>query len=309
MRFENIKCDGCGRTFEKNDDIVVCPVCGTPQHRECWELSGGCINKDKHAEGFEWKMPESKKAEIKKEASMPEKTVRQETVLHSDPMLDVGMEREIPNFDYVVESRVRSLAPGISEEQRREQLCGHNLSDVIAFIGNNASSYVNKFRKKEHAKRNTFNFGAFFFCPIWFFFRRLYKEGIIYLAVTLCLTMLMAGPSESYMTLVDSIMASGMENITDAQYAELMNASAPIMLYGILNLVIKLIAGLTGDRMYYRYCKDSLTQINELKKTADNTELLHFYLKKSSTAFLATLIAMAAYYFLPGMLMSLFVGM
>lgn len=303
MRFEDIKCDGCGRTFEKNDDIVVCPVCGTPQHRECWEKAEGCINKDKHAESFEWKMPETKKAKL----MPPPEKAKSETEPTPSMVFDENIGRDVPDFNYIVESRVQSLAPGISEEQRKEQLCGHNLSDVIAFIGNNASSYVNKFRKKEHARKNTFNFGAFFFCPIWFFFRRLYKEGIIYLALTLCLTMLMAGPSESYMTLLDSIMASGMENITEAQYNELMTASAPIMLYGILNIVIKLIAGLTGDRMYYRYCRDSLTQINELKRTADNTELLHFYLKKSSTAFLATLIAMTAYYFLPGLLMSLFI--
>ena len=305
MRFEDIKCDGCGHTFEKNDDIVVCPVCGTPQHRECWEKAEGCINKDKHAEGFEWKMPETKKAKL----MPPSEKAKSETEPTPSMVFDENIGRDVPDFNYIVESRVQSLAPGISEEQRKEQLCGHNLSDVIAFIGNNASSYVNKFRKKEHARKNTFNFGAFFFCPIWFFFRRLYKEGIIYLALTLCLTMLMAGPSESYMTLLDSIMASGIENITEAQYNELMTASAPILIYGILNIVIKLIAGLTGDRMYYRYCRDSLTQINELKRTADNTELLHFYLKKSSTAFLATLIAMTAYYFLPGLLMSLFVGM
>ena len=305
MRFEDIKCDGCGRTFEKNDDIVVCPVCGTPQHRECWEKAEGCINKDKHAEGFEWKMPETKKAKL----MPPSEKAKSETEPTPSMVFDENIGRDVPDFNYIVESRVQSLAPGISEEQRKEQLCGHNLSDVIAFIGNNASSYVNKFRKKEHARKNTFNFGAFFFCPIWFFFRRLYKEGIIYLALTLCLTMLMAGPSESYMTLLDSIMASGIENITEAQYNELMTASAPILIYGILNIVIKLIAGLTGDRMYYRYCRDSLTQINELKRTADNTELLHFYLKKSSTAFLATLIAMTAYYFLPGLLMSLFMPM
>lgn len=308
MRFENIKCDGCGRTFEKNDDIVVCPVCGTPQHRECWEKAQGCINKDKHEEGFEWKMPGEKKVEVKKEAPMPEKSFTEETVVQSAGMFDVTMSKEVPNFEYIVESRVRSLAPGITPEQRKEQLCGHNLSDVIAFIGNNASSYVNKFRKKEHQRKNTFNFGAFFFCPIWFFFRRLYKEGIIYLALTLCLTMLMAAPAESYMTLLDSIMASGAENITEAQYTELMNASVPIMLYGALNVLLKLIAGFTGDRMYYRYCRDSLSEIEALKKTADNTEILSAYLKKSSTSFLITLIAMAAYYFLPSVLMSLFVN-
>ena len=31
----NEKCISCGKEFTKDDDVVVCPECGTPYHRGC----------------------------------------------------------------------------------------------------------------------------------------------------------------------------------------------------------------------------------------------------------------------------------
>ena len=41
------------------DDIVVCPDCGAPYHRACYEKQGGCVYADKHGTGFEWTPPAS----------------------------------------------------------------------------------------------------------------------------------------------------------------------------------------------------------------------------------------------------------
>ena len=47
-------CPYCGNPFTEDDDIVVCPECATPQHRECYKEKGGCVNAHLHAEGFQW---------------------------------------------------------------------------------------------------------------------------------------------------------------------------------------------------------------------------------------------------------------
>lgn len=57
MNYNGIECPSCGKKFEQTDDIVVCPICGTPQHRSCWNENGSCVNTDKHSEGFIWQMP------------------------------------------------------------------------------------------------------------------------------------------------------------------------------------------------------------------------------------------------------------
>ena len=37
MEFTEYKCPVCDKQFKKGDDVVVCPECGAPHHRECYE--------------------------------------------------------------------------------------------------------------------------------------------------------------------------------------------------------------------------------------------------------------------------------
>ena len=62
MNYENIICAHCGKPMQSGEDIVVCPVCATPQHRECWMQEGHCANDSLHASGFVWKKEENNNA-------------------------------------------------------------------------------------------------------------------------------------------------------------------------------------------------------------------------------------------------------
>ncbi len=46
--YTGLKCLACGVKFSEADDIVVCPECGTPYHRECYKKNGKCINSEYH---------------------------------------------------------------------------------------------------------------------------------------------------------------------------------------------------------------------------------------------------------------------
>ncbi len=59
MQYTGSDCPVCSNKFGADDDIVVCPVCGTPHHRDCWRANGGCKNEDKHKDGFVWINPAS----------------------------------------------------------------------------------------------------------------------------------------------------------------------------------------------------------------------------------------------------------
>lgn len=313
MVFEHIKCDGCGREFENGDDVVVCPVCGTPQHRSCYELGGGCVNSAKHQSGFEWhKEPASqndKKAETTDfQQEQADIKPRGGIFGNTDPgigdSIDIG--NEVPELDDLIESRVKVLAPGITYEQRREQLCGAEIGKTISFIGSNAVGYVKKFRKMEHQKKHTFNWAAFFFAPVWYFYRKLYKQGAVFLSLFVSITMLMAEPAEKFLSLYNGLIQNGIQNITEADYQSLVSAVVPVFAFEAITLVIRLIAGFTADKSYWKYCKKSLERVEATRETHDEMAALSYYLSHCSTSFLFALLSMIVYSFLPQILISLF---
>lgn len=55
--YTGTKCPICGQPFLKGDDIVVCPECGAPYHRACYQKAGKCIFSDKHGSGEVWQAP------------------------------------------------------------------------------------------------------------------------------------------------------------------------------------------------------------------------------------------------------------
>lgn len=60
------KCLECNSQFTNDDDIVVCPTCGTPYHRECYFKNNKCINEELHNSNSFWKSEKKLKMEIEK---------------------------------------------------------------------------------------------------------------------------------------------------------------------------------------------------------------------------------------------------
>lgn len=56
--YEGYLCPVCKKKFEETDDIVACPACGAPHHRECWLQHGGCRYAEDHGTSRQWKRPE-----------------------------------------------------------------------------------------------------------------------------------------------------------------------------------------------------------------------------------------------------------
>ena len=55
MDYTNIKCPVCEKPFTAHDDIVVCPECGAPYHRACYEQTGTCVFVEQlHDTGKTW---------------------------------------------------------------------------------------------------------------------------------------------------------------------------------------------------------------------------------------------------------------
>ena len=76
-KYYGCPCEACGEPLTLRDDIVVCPDCGAPYHRTCYEKMGRCAHAAAHASGYEWKFPYCD-ADLRTCPSCGEQTLRAE---------------------------------------------------------------------------------------------------------------------------------------------------------------------------------------------------------------------------------------
>ena len=298
MDFSKLTCDGCGKPFQQDDSIVTCPVCGTPQHRECYEFAGGCVNEAKHAEGFVYAPPKGTQED---DSSHEEERRRQKAVSENlNERINMTLRNgEMPDVDDVIQQRINAVCPGITGEQRQELVCGENIDLTAAFIGNNPEPYIRKFRRIEHNNARTFNWAAFFLSPYWFFWRKLYKAGIFVAAFDICVTLLSSFFVSPVYATATKLMTEGQSALTQTELESVSAAGMKIMALYALSFVIHLVLGFLGDRMYHKYCAANLKEFREIRANGMNEESLQFYLSKSSTSVIAVLVSLIVTQFLP----------
>ena len=192
MRYVGENCPYCGVAFTEQDDVVVCPECATPHHRVCWLAHGECANTEKHGTDFVWK---------KSSAPTPEKETERQEDSRENANLDIvcpdcgatcanGTLRcpdcgavLIPFANPMGEPPLAQFKPGFNSG---EIIRGLKAGDIALFCRTAGASYIKKFRKKL-----SFNWAALLFSPFWFFYRKMYEAGAIFLAFYLALNLLL----------------------------------------------------------------------------------------------------------------------
>ncbi len=175
MDYKNEICNGCNQPIKEDDDIVVCPVCGTPQHRACWNENGDCANAYLHADDFVW------------QKSQPEEPAQQPQPEEPQPNT-VPVMGKIPAFDQLAQEAQNLEAIFLKDQlaHKDDEFDGINVTDAGYYLQSGAHRYIRRFRK---GRKLGWNWGAFVFAPAWFFYRKLYKFGLIFLALVVSLNL------------------------------------------------------------------------------------------------------------------------
>lgn len=371
MRYSNYKCDGCGKVFSDDDDIVVCPECATPQHRECYNEKGGCVNRHLHSEGFQWQ-GEKLHTEIKTEKTaentekikndlicpncqhpnphgstacrkcgmkftlfginLAEKAQEQEEkddIPSVNPDLEPKMtppaypppftlgsgkddNDERPTLPYNKEQQIENFlsgtianASGYNTTEHGESLFKGPFPDDMkvegipantmgAFVARDSQKYIAKFRKIASGKKLSFNWAAFFFSPYWFFYRKQFKPGIIFMTLQLCLNIIITPTASAFLEFSEYMATLDVAAITEAQAADLtlrMNElMVPMMIFMTVELVIKLVAGFIANPLYKNY---AVHQLKEIESVPDRNQKLTRILKYGG---ISPLMPLAAYF-------------
>lgn len=186
FRYTNQKCAVCGKVFTESDDIVVCPLCATPHHRECYKKNGECGNSDRHSEGFVW-APEHSPEEMQENAPDMQAGAPNAQANVNQQMPPFAAPKYPPFTPYQMPQAPNFNFPNPLSAFPPELDNGVTTADASAFLGQGNFSYLQKFFLEKSGKR-TFNIWAFLFGGLWFIYRKMYKLGAIFIALSLVIS-------------------------------------------------------------------------------------------------------------------------
>lgn len=331
INYTGVRCPVCDRPFTEHDDIVVCPECGAPYHRACYEKAGKCVFEEKHGTGEGWKPPKveaphSDEEEKTKKCPRCGKLNAQSALFcdqcgqsligntappHSYPNQDAGPQRP---GGYTYGGYQGGPVNGPMGDQPQGPMGGGYgpmggpgqipvmfdpmggvapteliddvpAGDVAKLVQNNTPYYMPVFMNLKRFHRNRFNFCAFLFSGGWMLYRKMYKPGIIFTAITLVLYLTnLVVTNNFYVPLMQELMkdagitADSVGSIYEQsmQISQLLYSRPPLEIFlfclpliiSVLQLCIALIAGFNGNKFYCKHCLGKVRKIHADYTTA-----------------------------------------
>lgn len=188
------KCIVCGQVFTDADDVVVCPECGTPYHRACWQKNGACVNLPLHESGKSWESTKPRE-ETRNTRICPDcGTGNPEDATHCShcgkPFLRPEEQQDgTPTLRRQLQQateRMGSADPtcGLNEEQK---LDGERLEDVANFVEQNNLYYLPKFLRFSKGGRISLNFPCLLFPQYYLAYRKMWAAALIVMGIMLLL--------------------------------------------------------------------------------------------------------------------------
>lgn len=314
MNYENVNCDGCGQPLLEGEDIVVCPDCGTPQHRACYELNNKCVNEHLHESGFIWENPNPPAVvqPVQEEKKEPMFSVSEAP---DSEGLPVGLPTAALDVNPVFYERI-----GISPDAEFDEVKVH---DAVSYTQVSAKQYLRKFMRTDGKKHFiSWNWGAFFFAPAWFFYRKLYKIGFIFLGLLVAIDLFLAPQYEKVYDAEESMQTTlaeyneafknysadaTAENETvlkakEAEMRKVFDKIKPAATVSVLfSFVIpNVIAALIADGFYKR---KMLADIKIARKAVSDPKILKYtLLRRGGVAIFPAMLAIIVQTYMPSMI-------
>ncbi len=176
-------CPICQQAFTAEDDVVICPECGAPHHRECYRRSGKCAYAADHGTPAQWKPLPSKDSE---EAIVCGNcgTVNELTDkfcrkcghdLHEE--LPLPPSEQQPPVDESVFYAQFSPYIGLASDSTMD---GLPVMDIATFVGQNAGFYLSRFHfMRLQNTKSSWNWSAAI-CPfLWAMYRKMFRLAAV----------------------------------------------------------------------------------------------------------------------------------
>ncbi len=247
---KGISCALCHAYLFEEDDVVYCPDCGAPHHRECYNSIGHCALQELHGTENQYdkikRVMEEKETEQREQKDEPQQEYR-------PPFADFS------TIDFL---------GGVNPETEIED--GVTAKDAARFVMSNTMRYIPKFVK---GKKASWNFLAFLWPCAWFLSRKMYKAGIIAGVIQL-VSSLLTIPYQNI--LVNLGLTASMYSYEYAEsLAQNLDKFPPAVIValfagGLISLALSICSGIFGDWLYKKHV---VTKIKEIKQNSQDIEM------------------------------------
>jgi len=300
MKYKGEKCFFCNEEFQDNDDVVVCPECGTPYHRHCYEEAGSCINHSLHESGESWKGEHSADDEVKTDDKQDIQSTLNDTdsaLNQSEAEFSGGSENEFIRFD--LNKPFFGLDPN-------EDFEGVRMSELFAFVKTNTMYYIPLFKKmKSMGSKISFNLTSFFFPYFYFANRKMWFMALISVFVMLILqipaVLINLSDSISY-GFFDESMIHYVKNVLSNLLSFIENNYNTIETFAwacnLIGYAFRIAMCLFGNWLYYRF---TIKSVNKIKlRCPDSSRSMSIISNSGGTStlniFLIALVMFGGYF-------------
>ncbi len=297
---EGKKCAVCTAYLFPEDDVVFCPTCGAPHHRDCYKAKGDCGFGELHGTPEQYdSAKETQNEQLILEAEA-EKNGRTCPFCHREvdedarfcpycrsPLMGAELPPVFPSFEVI--DAAEELEDGVTVGEAAE---------VVAV---NSIRYIPRFRAFKEKGRLSWNWAAFLMPHGWYAFRKMYLISAVIAAL-----MIAASLFTVPMLLVEANSAAMDEAKT---YSEFLNqtmqllgeAGAVPVICSVISLVIdlgtRICSALYADYSYKNRVIESAKAIKEAEdreaavKKYSSVSLLGFGVALAAETFLLQIIA------------------
>ena len=285
LYYEGLQCPVCKKPFTDSNNIVVCPECGLPHHRDCWNSIGQCAAGDKHGTNEQWSREKARAAstkghvppqgEPKNDQVCPHCFTRNSeysefcnhcgrhlkaTDWHSEPPTDESSVGQYMPF------RTTQVNP--ENYSAAERIGDYSAADLAAMVGNNTRYYMPRFRSIAQGGSGGWNFCAFLFGPYWLLIRKIYWPGILLFIMQTVLsiaTVILYQPFFSAVT-EQEMITSAQQIMTDPFFA-------PVAVLTLILFAIRILLAFRGNQYYKLMCEKKIRSAREKTKDISSAEL------------------------------------
>jgi predicted amidophosphoribosyltransferase len=277
--FTGVNCPICGKPFLPGDDIVVCPECGAPYHRACYQKVGHCVFEDKHGTAQAWQSPEEQAAQTESvrcprcghanapgalfcehcgtslteqnpgqhASAGPQSPYGQAPINSSYP--PAGNESNgHPNGGWPPYGQVPFAFDPMAGIDPDATIDHVKAGDLCKVVQSNTTYYLPVFMNHEKFHSRRFNFAAFILGGGWLLYRKLYTMGTVITTALLGLEVLkqfldMLYVNPIVLQIMNHLGISSTSFISSKQLYQIMGAmnSSQIALFALSNALIPLI--------------------------------------------------------------------